>query len=114
MTEDPIRNYSKANDELDKAIARVQKLQMIISDVGRELNRKPYDFAVSNIGVGFPAEVSLNPNAFSLNANEWPTAKVVAEALSDLHKKRDAVQNAWYALSDADKKLVKKPDFLAR
>ena len=59
-------------------------------------------------------ELTFNKSAFSLNANEWPTAKAIAEAIANLHEKRNAVKNAWYALSNADKKIVKKPDWLSK
>jgi len=42
------------------------------------------------------------------------TAKKIAESIADLWSKKKAVENAWYTLSDADRKLVKKPDFLAK
>jgi hypothetical protein len=112
MTDDPIRIFSNTCDEYDKATEKINNLSSIILKVGTQLQRKPYGFSVSNCGVGFPAEVTFSSSVYSLNANEWPTAKTIAEALSDLHKKRKGVENAWYKLSDADKKVVKAPNFL--
>ena len=103
---DPIRKYSDANDELDKATTKVRILQNIIGDTGRSLN-KPYEFIVSNVDVGFPPEVTMSRGIHSLNADNWPTAKQIAEALADLHNKRKFAENIWHSLSDGDKKLVK-------
>lgn len=114
ITEDPIRNYSNATGELDKAIANINKLRDIAADVGHELSRKPYEFVVSNVDVGLPMEVTFNKNAFTLNANEWPTAKTIAETIANLHAKKAVVERAWHSLNEADRKLVKKPDFLSK
>jgi diacylglycerol kinase family enzyme len=106
MAEDPIRKYSESNDELEKARTKVQKVQAIIVEVGQALNY-PYQFVISNVGVGFPAEVTHSSMAKSLNANEWPTAKQIAEVIADLHQRRQHLESAWHSLSDADKNIVK-------
>ncbi len=111
--EHPLSRYSKANDELYKSIKDMQKVSSLISEVGRELTNNPYKFCVSNCNVGLPMEVTFT-HCPTLDANEWPTAKKIAESIADLWSKKKAVENAWYTLSDADRKLVKKPDFLAK
>jgi hypothetical protein len=82
-------------------------MRTIIAEVGQALLR-PYELMVSNVqSGGFPAEVAMGEGIPSLNAQKWPTAQQIAEALSDLHKKRHEAGNAWGALSEADRKLVK-------
>ena len=111
MPEDPIRKYSDANKEFTEAFARVQQLGAIISDVGRYLNSRPYRMMVSNTtGVGFPAEVARGGAEYTLNADNWPTARAIAEALADLHDKAKQAENAHTALSSTDKSLVSPPD----
>ena len=44
-----------------------------------------------------------------LNADNWPSAKQIAEALSSLHQKRHGVDNLWHSLSDEDKEIVSPP-----
>jgi len=64
---------------------------------------------VSNVSVGFPPEVAMVQGIPTLNANNWPSAKQIAEALSNLHQKRHQVENIWQSLSDADKDIVNPP-----
>lgn len=110
MSEDPIRKYSDATKELNIATSRVQALGAIIGDVGKALNNKPYELMVSNVGVKFPIEVAMARGIPSLNADNWTTAKQIAEALATLHEKRKRVNDIWSSLSPTDKELVSPPD----
>ena len=104
---DPIREYSNAMDELNKAYEDVRAVQGIIGKVDSGL-QKPYEFMVSNVSVGFPPEVAMG-RLPTLNAKEWPTAERIATVLANLHQKRHQVDNLWHSLSDADKKIVSPP-----
>ena len=105
MAQDPIRKYSDATKEFEKATGQVKQLEEI---VGRMLIylRKPYELMISNVSVGFPAEVTLGRNVTNFNANDWPQIQQIAEALANLHNKRKVVEDVWHNLSDTDKKLV--------
>ena len=105
MAEDPIRKYSEANDELGKAKARIQKMRDTIAEVGQSL-LYPYEFMISNVKVGLPIEVAMGSAKHSLNADDWPSAQQIAEALANLHEKRKHLENAWHALSESDRKIV--------
>ena len=76
MAEHPVQEYSSSVEELRKARANVQTLRDIIATVGNNLLR-PYEFSISNVGIGLPAEVTLVPGVPTLNANDWPTAKQI-------------------------------------
>jgi len=110
MSEDPIRKYSDAMGEFNSAYSGVRKLGEITADVSRYLNNKPYKLMVSNVGVGFPAEIAMGGAEYTLNANNWPSAKEIAEALASLHEKRKRVKEIWTSLSPNDKQLVSPPD----
>jgi len=107
-TEHPIHKYSTAVDELNRARAKVEQMQEFIATVSKCL-LKPYEFMVSNVGVGFPAEVSLVQGTPCLNANEWPSAKQIAEAIANLHQKYQQVETTYRALPPSDKNLVSSP-----
>ena len=70
----------------------------IITEEGDALKRDPWSLMVSNVDVGFPPEVAMG-GARSLNANNWPTARQIAELLSAMHKTRHGAINAWASLS---------------
>lgn len=109
MSEDPIRKYSDAISELDKANARVLSIASVIRDIAHAINTNPYQLMVSNVDVSFPAEVAMARGIPHLNADNWPNAEQIAEALSNLHQKRHEVENLWHTLSQADRKIVNPP-----
>ncbi len=109
MSEDPIRKYSDALSELSKAELKVQSIASIIRVTAKAMNTNPYQMTVSNVDVGFPPEVAVARGIPHLNADNWPSAKQIAEALSSLHQKRHGVDNLWHSLSDEDKEIVSPP-----
>jgi len=106
MAQDPIRKYSDAVKELEKATGQVELLQGIIGRMYNYLGN-PYKLRISNVSVAFPTEVTLGGNIRNFDADNWPQVQQIAEALADLHSKRKAVEEAWHNLSDTDKGLVK-------
>jgi hypothetical protein len=108
MAQDPIRKYSDAIKELEKATEQVVRLREIIGGLYSGL-QNPYELVISNVSVGFPAEVTFGRNIRDFNANDWPQIKSIAEALVNLHNKRKVVDEAWQNLSDTDKGLVNPP-----
>jgi hypothetical protein len=104
-TEDPIRKYSTAIDNLSQARTEVEQIRGFIAAISAFL-LKPYEFMVSNVSVGFPPEVSLVGGIPTLNADKWPSAKQIAEAVANLHQKYQQAENAYHALSPADRNIV--------
>ena len=107
MAQDPIRKYSDAVKELEKATGQVELLQGIIGRMTSYLHN-PYEFIISNVNVSvtFPAEVTFGRNVPIFDADNWPQIEQIAEAIANLHSKRKAVEEAWHNLSDTDKGLV--------
>ncbi|MBA7685662.1 hypothetical protein ES703_94087 [subsurface metagenome] len=106
--EHPMHKYSAAVDELSRARTKVGQMQEFIGSVSAAL-LKPYEFMVSNVNVGFPPEVSLVGGIPTLDAQKWPSAQQIAEAIANLHQKYQQVQNTYHALSPADKNIVAAP-----
>ncbi|TES84161.1 MAG: hypothetical protein E3J92_02085 [Dehalococcoidia bacterium] len=106
--EQPIQKYAGAIDELSQARERVEQMRAFISGVSQCL-LKPYEFMVSNVSVGFPPEVGAVSGIPTLDANKWPNAQQIAEEIANLHQKYQQVQNAYNALSAAEKNIVDAP-----
>ena len=109
MSQDPIRAYKGAKEQLDEAYIKMLRIRRIITEVSQMLLH-PYEFMVSGTDVTFPSEVGLvrTPTLF---ASDWPSAKQIAQSLVALHEKYRIAQNAWANLSEEDRANVEKlPD----
>ncbi len=103
-----IQNYSTAIDELHQARTKIQQMQQIIGEVSHSL-LNPYEFMVSNVNVEFPPEVASGQEISSLNANKWPSAQQIAEAVVNLHYRYLQAQSAYNALSEKEREIVGFP-----
>jgi hypothetical protein len=108
--QDPIRQYSEANEKFNKAYSKVRQWGEIIADVGRYLNNFPYELTVSNVLGGATIKDLASSRLYTLNADSWPTPKQIAEAITELHHTAENVKSVWASLSIADKSLVNRPD----
>jgi hypothetical protein len=106
MSEDVVRKYKDAKEQLDEAYTKVIRIRRIITEVSQNLTH-PYEFMVSGTDITFPSEVGLvrTPTLF---ASDWPSAKQIAQSLVALHQTYRLAQNAWANLSDADRANVEK------
>jgi len=93
---------------LDKALSNVQDLTSIVKGVANALN-DPWSLMVSNVDIGFPAEVAMGGAKFTLNADKWPSAKEIAEKLASLHRARHQATSLWMSLSETDRKNLAPP-----
>jgi len=98
-----LQEYIGAKEILEKAYALVRKYGQIISDIDRYINRVPYEISVSNAGVSFP---TIAESEFILNGNDWPTAKQLAEVLSDYINKRVKAKHLYDSLSAAQRGTI--------
>ena len=103
-----IQSYSTAIDELQQIRTKIQQMQKIINEVSCSL-LNPYEFTVSNVNAEFPPESAPVQDTPSLNANEWPSAQQIAEAVVNLHHRYLQAQNAYNALSEKEKEIVGFP-----
>jgi len=107
MEQYPIRQYSDAIKELEKARGQVRQLQEIIGKLYSYLDN-PYELMISNVNVAgaYPPEVGFGENAHFFDANNWPQIQQLAEALIKLHDRRKVVEEIWHKLSDIDRESV--------
>ena len=106
MSTDTVTIYESALAAHERAKAQVERMVKVISDGANKL--RDYDrVGVSNSNVGFPPEVTFTGQ--SINANEWPSAQNLAEALSAYHETRHEAANAWRAVPDSIRHVVKEP-----
>ena len=110
MEEDPIRKYSEATREFNEAYSKLRDFGMLIADVARYLNNKPYDIGISSTGVGLPPEITMVETEYHLDAKHWPTAEQIAKAVANLWEKRKNLEHIWSSLSPTDRELVNPPD----
>jgi len=110
MSRATIRRYSDTTREFEQAFAEINGIASLVGEVYKHLIDKPHVFMISNINVGFPMELSLKRDVFTLDANKWPSAKDIAEAIVTLQDKRKRLKYEYNALSETDKKLVSAPD----
>lgn len=106
MSVEKLQEYINSVDELQKAYSEVRKYGAIIGDVGKYLNNYPYKMTISNVQISFPITADRE---YSLNGDDWPSAKQLAEALADYIRKRERVNELYYSLSDAQRDSVKPP-----
>ncbi len=108
MPQDPIRSYLNAKAKFDTENQKIQNLRKQIAYVAEKLN-DPIKFSVSNSGVNFPSEV-LNGHFPELKAEDWPSAKQIAESLISLDKAYSEAESAWSNLCAEDRvNLVELP-----
>jgi len=110
MVEDPIRKYPDATRDFNNAFDKIHKMGTIVESVSRYLNNKPHTFMISNVDVRFPFVLSLSPKVYSLDANTWPSAKEMADAIVELENRRKKLRDVWDSLSEADKEVLHPPD----
>ena len=108
MSGDPLRKYLDSKAQMDAAIAKIRHLTSTITSVAQAL-QDPWSFMVSNVKVGFPAEVAMGGAKFTLNADTWPSAEKIAEELAALHKARHQAISLWSSLSKSDKENLTPP-----
>lgn len=108
MAIDPARQYLDAKAKLDSAEQEVKNLSSYIGQIANAMQGDYWSFMVSNTNIGFPPEVAMGA-AFTLNANEWPSAQKIAETLKALHDARHEANNAWARLSPDDRRNLPPP-----
>lgn len=106
MAVDKLQEYINSIDELKKAYSKVQKYGAIIGEVAKYINRFPYKMTVSNVQVSF---VISEEREYTLNGDNWPSAKQLAEVLSDYIQKRNKTKTLYQSLSGAQRDSVKPP-----
>ena len=103
MVLEKLQEYIDSKEELQKAYNKLRQYGTIIGDVHRYIVMFPYQMTVSNVDVGFPITAERE---YTLNGNQWPKAKQIAEALADYLKKRIKSKRLYDSLSDAQRQTI--------
>ncbi len=106
MGVEKLQEYIDSVAELEKSYSKVLKYKDIVGTVSRYLTTQPYKMTISNVQVGF---VATEEREYTLNGDEWPTAKQLAETLSDYINKRNMTRQLFTSLSEAQRNSVKPP-----
>jgi len=104
MATDRIQAYQEALKKLEVTTRQVEHYVGEIQNGATKL-RNWESVVISNSGVGFPAEA----HGESIDANTWPSAQQLAEALSEWHKARHTVNNAWSAIPEERRTGLQPP-----
>jgi len=103
-----IEQYQAAKSGFEAATKRCIEIAGIVNRAAVAL-RDWKKTMISNVSAGFPAEVALNRFAPSIDANEWVSAQDLAMALSDYHKAKTAMHNAYNAIPAGQRDVIVPP-----
>jgi hypothetical protein len=108
---DPIRTYLDSMANLERVAANAKRLIGTVVGVASALQRDPLRFMFSNSASGLPMDVAFK--AASANANDWPTADQIQQALAQWHHARAQVSQAWNAVPQNDRNSLRPPSLAA-
>lgn len=92
MAIDTVTCYKDAQMALAQSERRVGELVSALTDATHKL-RRWQEVVVTDVDVLFPADVSLFGTV--INGGEFPSARELAEALSEYHTLRTAVMDSY-------------------
>jgi hypothetical protein len=107
MAEKPLAEYQEALRVHERAEREAERIVGIIMDIATRL-RNWKQVHVSNVGVNFPVEVTATRSP-EINGNAWPTARQLAEALSQYHSTLHEVGNAYRRIPENQRGVVQPP-----
>jgi hypothetical protein len=104
---DPAQIYADARSKYESASEAVQRIALVIIDAGQKL-RSQSRVQVSNAaGGGYPGVPTV---VATIDANTWPTAQAIHEALVAKHEAHAAMMSAYMAMPESVQKLLPKPE----
>ena len=106
-----IEKYIAARAAYVRVNAQLDEMASLIRAVSSALAQDRSKFSFSNTGQGLPMEAMLSRDSKSLDANQWPSATVIMDALADWHARRSEVQNTWSSLSQDQRDALQSPPF---
>lgn len=92
MANDPVQVYLDSSTSLDKATHILTKMIRTITDAAEKL-RDPSRVAV--LGPGLGIQPHLVGTSSTIDAEEWPSAQQLHQALFDWQKADEACRIAW-------------------
>ena len=92
MTADPVQVYLESSRSLASATQVLSKIIRTITDAAEKL-RNPLSVAVTGAACGIPPHLHGTQN--TIQADEWPSAESIAQALLGLQNAHDSCHIAW-------------------
>lgn len=108
-TNDPIAAYQQALQKYEHAKRAVEAMVSLIDVAATALKRDWRRVGVSNVNIGFPAEVILIPGNLSINGSDWPDGKRLAETLAGYHSAKHELDNAYARIPDSYRSVIQPP-----
>ncbi len=109
MATDPISGYQEAHTRYDRATRAVENMVALITATSDALRQNWKRVSVSNVGVGFPAEVNLIRGNPSVNGSDWPDATRLAKTLAEWHTARHELDNAYGRIPESQRSVIQPP-----
>lgn len=105
----PIEEYIEARNVMIQASAAVQRMAETIRNVSHALSTNSRRFLFANLPSGMPAEVAMSRDVVTVDANSWPSAQALQDALRDMHEARTVVFNAWSRVPQEQRSALQPP-----
>ena len=107
MAVSPIANYQSELKELEKVENEVVAMVATIKQGSEQLQRWR-DLMIVGTGHSFPGHVTQSNR--SLNGNSWPSGSQIGELLAKWHSQKNKTLQAYQAIPDSERSVVKAPD----
>jgi len=101
MYSDEVKRYRQVKANLENTQKTIERYVRTITRASGLLEDWKH-VIIENAGVKFP----ITGSGKSIDANEWPAGKELAQTLANWHQTSRALQDAYNLLSEEDKKRV--------
>jgi len=102
MTE--LEKYVDARKSLDRAKEKLDKITLLISEVGAKLTSKFCGISGENISLELNVQGSTK-----INSMNWPDYKALSDALANWKKANADVEEAWGQVPAEARKYLQEP-----
>ncbi len=92
--------YIHANSEFEDAKAALTGIARSLEEVGKRLQQSPESVHFSNLGEGggLPMDIVMSSRSRSYDADTWPTALEIQQAIGRRFEAKRRAQTAWSAI----------------
>jgi hypothetical protein len=102
-------DYLDARSAYDHCNTELNAMRDIVRRAGQALDSNRGMLIFANSGIGLPSPVALSSQAVSIDANRWPSAEKIMEALVRWHEARSKMTSAWSTVPEARRAGLQQP-----